>query len=130
MRELIIIIIVLILIFSTAIITKNYLDRTSDELVGKLENLKQEIYIAEQTKDNSKVKEISEKVNEEWENIELKWALVVLHDELDLIELALKGVKATADVDELGDCMQETEKAMFLIGHIKQKEAFKLKNIF
>lgn len=130
MRETIIIVIVLVLIFSVAYVSKKYLDETADELIGELEVLKEELDISIKTQDTKIAEEKAKQIKEKWEDINNKWTLMIIHDELDLIELSLTGITASLEVNELGDTRQELDKAIFLLGHIKDKEAFKLKNVF
>lgn len=130
MKEILIIVFVVGIVVATSYITQNHLIKTSDELLNELENLKPKIEQAMETNETEEIKQISENITSMWEEINNTWALIVTHDELDLIELSLIGIEAAISVDELEDSIQELEKASFLVGHIKEKEALRLKNIF
>ena len=130
MKESIIIIAVIILVIAASIISQNYLNQSSDMLLGKLETLKTEIQNAKQTGALENAIELSENVLNNWEEINKNWSMLVVHEELDLIELSLIGVKASVESGSAEDALQEIDKSLFLVGHIKEKESFKIKNIF
>lgn len=130
MREVIIIIVVLVLVTTTSILMQKYLIKSSDELGQMLEELKTEIQSADETGNLEKVNNLSEMVLEKWEEINKFWSMIIVHQELDSIELSMLGVKGFIESGSIKDSMEEIEKSIFLVGHIKEKEAFKLKNIF
>lgn len=128
MKDSIIIIIILIIIFGGAIYTQRFLDNTSDLLVSKLENLKHGI-----EDNNINEEEMSQKTDEiygEWENINEKWSVIVLHDEIDLIETSLIRMKSKIQINKIEDSMEDLDTSIFLLKHIKEKEKTNLKNIF
>lgn len=129
-KESIIIIAVIILVIAASIISQNYLNQSSDMLLGKLETLKTEIQNAKQTGALENAIGLSENVLNNWEEINKNWSMLVVHEELDLIELSLIGVKASVESGSAEDALQEIDKSLFLVGHIKEKESFKIKNIF
>lgn len=121
---------VILLVITASIISQNYLNQSSDMLLGKLETLKTEIQNAKQTGALENAIELSENVLNNWEEINKNWSMLVVHEELDLIELSLIGVKASVESGSAEDALQEIDKSLFLVGHIKEKESFKIKNIF
>ena len=128
MRETIIILSILIIIFVGACITQKFLNNTADLLVSKLEDLKSGI---EEDKINEK--EMVEKTDEiysEWEEINERWSVIVLHDEIDLIETSLIRMKSKINTGEVQESMEDLDTSIFLIKHIKEKEKTNLKNIF
>ena len=129
-KETLIIIIIVLIIIIGDIGIQNYITKTSDELALQLEELKQKLETLEEGKNTEELKELSSKIYEDWEKINKKWSIIVIHSELDTIELALIGVKSTIEANELQDTLQEIEKSIFLVEHIKEKEKLKLKNIF
>jgi len=123
MKEAIIIIIVILLVAAGSVFMQKYLVKTSDELIGILEEMKQDIGS----------KENSEKVNElleKWDEINKIWSMIIIHEELDNIEVSMLGVKGAIESEDTEYAIEELERTIFLVGHIKEKEAFKLKNIF
>ena len=128
MRETIIILSILIIIFVGACITQKFLNNTADLLVSKLEDLKSGI-----EDDKIDEKEMIEKTDEiysEWEEINERWSVIVLHDEIDLIETSLIRMKSKIKTGEIQESMEDLDTSIFLIKHIKEKEKTNLKNIF
>ena len=130
MKEVIIIIFVIIIVVVMGNITQNYLKETSDEILTKLTNLKTEI---KEIKENNNIDSINkeiEKIIARWEEINKNWSKVIVHEELDNIKLSLLELKACIETTELQDSLKEIDKLMLLIGHIEEKESFRIKNIF
>lgn len=128
MKEFTIIFIILIIIIGGAIYTNNYLNNSSQKMVSMLKDLKQKV--ENEANDIEELKTEVEKVYGEWENTEKKWAFVVLHSELDLIETSFVKMKAQIEEGELNKSMEEIETGIFLVDHINEKEKLCLKNIF
>lgn len=128
MKQVIIIIIVLIIIFGGAWYTQNFLNETSDTLVSRLENLKTDLET--ESVDENRLKEETDEIYGEWEDINEKWSVIVLHDEIDLIETSLIRMKSKIKIGEIDESMEDIDTSIFLLKHIKEKEKTSLKNIF
>lgn len=128
MKQVIIIIIVLIIIFGGAWYTQNFLNETSDTLVRRLENLKTDL--EKGSVDENRLKEETDEIYGEWEDINEKWSVIVLHDEIDLIETSLIRMKSKIKIGEIDESMEDIDTSIFLLKHIKEKEKTSLKNIF
>ena len=128
MKETTIIIAILIIIISGAIYTQKFLNTTADKLVGKLEELKNGI--EENSMVEEKIKNISDEIYGEWEDINEKWSVIVLHDEIDLIETSLIRMKSKIKTGNFEESMEDLDTSIFLVKHIKEKERTSLKNIF
>lgn len=127
MKEVTIIIIILIIIIGGACYIQHFLNNTSDNLVSKLEDLKNGM------EGNMTEKEMQDKSDEiygEWENINEKWSVIVLHDEIDSIETSLIRMKSKIKIGQLNESMEDLDTSIFLLKHIKEKEKTSLKNIF
>ena len=132
MKEVIIIIIILMVIISGDILINNYLRKSSQSLIGNLKILKEEMN-REEIKEEINKEELVKKENmiyDNWQKIEEKWAIMVLHSELDLIETSLIKMKTEIEEDNLDIAKEELETSIFLINHISEKEKFCIKNIF
>lgn len=128
MKQIIIMIIILIIIFSGSLYIQNFLKNTSSPLISKLNEIK---YSVEKGNiEDKEVKEKSEEIYKEWEDISEKWAIIVLHDEMDLIEMALIKMNSNIKMGNAEDSIQELETSIFLLEHIGEKEKTSLKNIF
>lgn len=128
MRETIIILSILIIIFLGAYITQQFLNNTADLLVSKLEDLKSGI--EEGKKEEKEMIEKTDEIYSEWEEINERWSVIVLHDEIDLIETSLIRMKSKIKTGEVQESMEDLDTSIFLIKHIKEKEKTSLKNIF
>ncbi|MGN1271243.1 MAG: DUF4363 family protein [Clostridia bacterium] len=128
MKEVVIVISILIIIFTGSIVTQRYLNKTSDLLVDELEEIKKNI---ENNDFNEKeLAKKTEEMYEKWEKTNAKWSIIILHDEIDLIETSLIKMKAFIKTGEIEECMAELDTSIFLLNHIKEKEKTSLKNIF
>ncbi len=128
MKESIIIIIILIIIFGGAYYIQHFLNNTSDLLVSKLEDLKTNIEENNVTEEEMRNK--SDEIYGEWEDINEKWSVIVLHDEIDLIETSLIRMKSKIQTNKISESMEDLDTSIFLLKHIKEKEKTSLKNIF
>jgi len=128
LKDIIIIIIVLFIIIGSGTFLQGYIKSTSQEMVNDLEELKTNI------KSNGEIdihiKKQAKSVYNKWEELEKKWSMIVLHDELDLIETSLVSMKANVESKVIDMSVEEIDKSIFLLEHIYEKERFCLKNIF
>ena len=130
MREFTIIFIILIIIIGGALYIDKYLENSSKELSGMLEDLKEKVNLVEEEGDVEEIKKEAEKAYNRWEETEEKWAFIVLHSELDLIETSFIRMKAQIEEGEISRSIEEIDASIFLVNHISEKEKFCLKNIF
>ncbi len=124
MKDSAIIFVIIVMVIIGNIISQNILKQDSENLTNKLEDLKQNINQKELAKE--KVNEIYEL----WEEIDSRWSIIITHQELDLIKTAILTIKAGIEVDDRQIAYEQIENSIFLVGHIKEKEALSLKNIF
>lgn len=129
-KETIIIFVSLILIVGLNFYIQIYLEKTSTDLIEKLHELRGQIYRQEENLNNNELKTKANEIYEKWEKTNKLWSTFVLHEELDKIELSLIGMKAGIESDGLINAIQELDQSIFLIGHIKEKEALSWRNIF
>ena len=128
MKQIVIIIIILIIIFGGALYVQNFLNNTSDVLVSKLEDLKTNLETG--NTEGNKLKETTDEIYSGWQDINEKWSVIVLHDEIDLIETSLIRMKSKIETENLDESMEDLDTSIFLLKHIKEKEKTNLKNIF
>ncbi len=128
MKEILIIVISILIVIVGANISQSYLNKTSDELIENIETLREEIKKAQISEDNNS-KELVEDIYDKWKGIEKNWSIIVIHNELDLIELALVSMKTCIEENEYSEAIKELEKSSYLIEHIKDNEKLELKNI-
>lgn len=131
MKEIISMVMILIIIIASGIGIQNYLIYSSNMLCGKLENLKTDIWITKQEqKSMETINQLANEIEEEWKEINKIWSTVILHEELDMIEMSILEVKSCIQTQNLDGGLEEIDKTIFLVGHIKEKEALKWRNIF
>ena len=125
-KTLIISIIGLLAIIIFSIFIQNYLKKSSDELVKKIEELSN---LVEADKVNEAIL-LRDKIKEIWEETEDKWAVLIDHNELDNIEETMHRVEILiGEDDEKAELLSELNKLGFYMEHIPEKEKFSLENI-
>lgn len=129
MKENIIIISILAIILVGDITAKKYLYKTSDEIISKVEDLKQKTIVAKETKEREKIIEEMSEIDKRWKEVNKVWSTIVVHQELDNVEQALIKAKSNIENGELEDALQEIETSKFFLEHIKDREKLCLKNI-
>lgn len=130
MKEYLIIIAILIIIFAGAIYTKNFLNKTTDKVLKELEELKTEISKTEEDRDDENIEKLAEKICNEWFETNHSLSVIVVHSELDSIQIALTRLKTKIIEGEINESLEELEVTKFLLENLAEKERFNLKNIF
>lgn len=130
MKEWIIIFVILIMIIGGAWYIQHYLKNSSQEIVGELYSLKEKIKQAQDTENRDEIKTEVNRVYDKWAKTEEKWAVIVFHSELDLIETSFIKMKSEIENGDLAKSIEELETAIFLVNHISETEKFCLKNVF
>lgn len=131
MKEIIISIIVIIIVVIASMTTQKYLESTSTEILNRLQELKSEVNNAKEKGNNiDNANKIAKDLLEKWKEINNKWSMLIVHEELDNIEISLIELKAYIENSQLEDGLKEIDKSTFWVGHIQEKEKFKIKNIF
>lgn len=124
MKDSVIILIIIAMVIIGNVISQNILKQDSENLISKLEDLKDNINQTDIAKE--KVNQIYEL----WEDIDSRWSIIITHQELDLIKTAILTIKAGIEIEDKRIAYEQIENSIFLVGHIKEKEALSLKNIF
>lgn len=130
MRDWFIIIAIFIIIVGGDIMMQTHLNKTADELINNLQDLKQKTILAKETENRENIKKQINEIDEKWEEINKTWAEIVVHQELDNIHQSLTKAKSNIEEGGLEDAIQEIETALFFVEHVKQREKISLKNIF
>ncbi len=130
MRDWLIITAIIIIILGGDIMMQTHLNKTADELINNLQDLKQKTILAKETENRENIKKQINEIDEKWEEINKTWAEIVVHQELDNIQQSLTKAKSNIEEGGLEDALQEIETALFFVEHVKQREKISLKNIF
>ena len=127
-KELSVIIVIIIAVFTANTITQNYTNKAVKLLTDKLDELvestkKQEI-------DNSKRMKIAFEIEKIWEQKKSKLSYFIEHDEVEKVEINIKAILSYLESEDLVMAKTESEQAIFLLEHIKDKYELSLENIF
>lgn len=125
-KEIVISIFVVILIIVLNIITQTNIKETYAQLEDNLIQLK------ENMKNNNEdfVKKQIQSIENQWtENYE-KLAYYVEHEELEKVETQIVKLKANIDTKEYNVGIENLDTCIYILQHIKDKNALKIVNIF
>ncbi len=103
---------------------KESMKSTSDEI----QNLRNIIAIEEVKQEDAKSK-IDELFNN-WKEKQNKLAYFIEHDELEKIEQGLTEIQSNIEMEEYQEAVVKSDSTIFILGHIEDKLAVKLENIF
>lgn len=123
MKDALIIMLIVALVIIGNIISQDMLKKDSEKLVEKLEKIRNEL-------GNGNIEQLAEELYELWEQTEKKWSIIILHQELDNIKLAVIAVKSSIESGDLTYAYQQVNNAIFLVEHQTEKWSLKWKNIF
>lgn len=130
MKEFVIIILIIVIIFTGDFVVQSHLETTSSNMVAKLENLKEKVMETKETDNKKQTEELLKEVEDEWNKTNKTWSVIVVHEELDSIEEALVKAKSSLTEGEIEDGLEEIETALFFIEHVREREKVLIKNIF
>lgn len=129
-KELVISVIIVILIFVGNTVTQNFTDESVKEATGLLNGLREEIIKDEEEVDLEKAKQKVDEIHEKWDVRYEKLAYYIEHNELEKVETELTGLRGYIEKKEYIEGLAELDKSVYILEHIKQKSNFNLKNIF
>ena len=127
-KEIIITIVTILVIIAGDIITQNYTKKCVEETNERLLELKQDIMKEE--KENEELKNKSEEIYNKWREDSRGLAYYIEHDELEKVDVQIQIITADLEAEIPEDSIPEIEQAVYLLHHIEEKRALKLKNIF
>lgn len=127
-KELIICSIVIIFVIVANIFTQGYTRKTIEDLVGKLQELRQKLL--EDNIDKNKIEDEMKNIMSAWANYFNKLAYFIEHDELEKAETELTTLKANIEIQEYEEGVLDIDKTIFILNHIKEKFRIEIKNIF
>lgn len=126
-REAIITISIVLLILSAEWLTQKYTHKSFAEVEENLIQLKEEIL--QTNANNSQLIEKTEQIAELWERKQENLSYYLEHNELEKVNTQIVLIKGYLESDSPQDAIPDLEEGLYIIEHIKEKEAFKLKNI-
>lgn len=129
-KELIISIIIIISIFIGNMYTQNYTKESIEETSSNLEELRGELIKDEELIEINNVKQKINEIHNKWDKRYENLAYYTEHDELEKVETELTGLRGYIDKEEYSEAIAEIDKSIYILEHIKDKNAFNLRNIF
>ena len=126
MREIVIIMVVLAIIFGVNNITETY----TDSSLGKIDELLKDLRTILIDKNNSKAIEKIDEILNKWEEKSEVLSYYIEHDELEKIETYLIEIKSDIDNNDFIKAIENLDVCEFIISHMNEKQGFLLKNIF
>ena len=126
MKAIAIVILVISLIFFGSYISANFLTSSSNDVIISLNSLEKIVRDGKWDNTNNGISS----VNNKWKQIKNKWAVLLDHQEIDNIEISLSKMNEYVKARALSQSLAEISSLKLLIGHIPEKEALSLGNVF
>lgn len=126
LKEMVICIIIIVSIIGLELFTQNFTKETVNEITSRFISI--EANISKQNKE--RIKEEIESIYSEWEEKQKKLAYYIEHDELEKVHTAIISMKSYVETENFSAAMAELAEGKFVLQHIKEKNAFNLRNIF
>lgn len=121
-----VVLIVIILILTGGLLSQQYLDRTSAQLVEELNEVKK---LVEQD-DWKGSKAAYERFDGHWNTVCKNWAMFTDHFEIDNIEMRLARSREFIEAEDKVNASVEFSEAIMLLEHIPERGRLTLHNIF
>lgn len=153
-QEIYILIGIILIITALEIVTNCISNKSVEKILGQLNNLKAELDKIESQDESEEVKEVLAEMNElnqntikveekentikqnmknlkeDWFREETKLSFFSEHDELEKISYAMVILEENINNEEYEESLSNIIEAEFWLEHVKDKDSFKLKNIF
>lgn len=117
---------ILIFIIVSGILVIKYLESSSKEITGHIENIES----STKNDDWNDVTQNLQMVQKKWSKTKSKWSMLLDHAEIDNIETSLTRMSAYIDAREKVLALAELSTLKQFVEHIPKKEVFGLENIF
>ena len=126
-KEIFICILILSMIFVGNYITQSYTLKSVNEISSNLVEIKDEMQ-----KENIERKKVNDKIGEMSNNLERrhdKLSYYIEHNEIEKLETELTSLKSYVEVEQYDEAINEIDRALFLLNHIKDKYEFNMKTV-
>ena len=127
-KEFVICLMILILIFVGNGITQGYSRSSIENINEKLANLREEMNKEEINHEEIVKKE--EEIDKEWEEMFSRLAYYIEHEELEKVSRNLENTKTYIKSKEYDNATKEINEGIYILNHIEDKYSFNLQNIF
>ncbi len=130
-KEFIICVIILIVIFVGNGITQGYSRDSIEDMNRKLTDLEEIINKENQEEINQEeVIKREEEIDKEWNDMFSKLAYYIEHEELEKVARILENMKTYLELKEYDNAIKEIREGIYILQHIEDKYSFNLQNIF
>jgi hypothetical protein len=127
-KELVISIIIVVLIFALDTATQQYTDKSINETIDKLSELKENIRSG--NTDGNLTSDSINSIYDMWLKYHEKLVLYIEHDEIEKVETNFVTCISFIESESYDSAIAELEKTVFVLQHISDKYEFNLENIF
>lgn len=125
-KEIVICIIIIVLIFSLDIYTRNLTKDIVSKTTEKFSGLVEKLYKNESENIMGNVQYI----RDDWDNSHDKLAYYIEHDELEKVDTVMINTISYVSTGDYSSAIMELEKGKFILEHIQEKNEFNIQNIF
>ena len=127
-KEIVITIIIILVIIMGDIITNNYTKKCVKATNDNLEELKN--MVLSKTETNNDLELRAEEIYDEWRNNTKGLAYYIEHNEMEKVDVQMQIITADLEAESMEESIPEIEQAIYLLHHIEEKRALKMKNVF
>ena len=127
-KEIIICAIIIIFIIVLNIIAMNYTQDAVETVSSDLNRFKSNIM--DENPNNDEIRKNNKEIMNKWREKYNVLAYFIEHDELEKVETELTALEASIDVEKYEDGVENLERCIFILNHIKDKYSLNIKNIF
>lgn len=127
-KETIISIAILVFIFGLNYITEKNTDKTVDAMNENLRIIREDL--VKEDIDKEQIKQDTFKAYDKWEELDDAMAYYIEHDELEKVKTAITTVKSYIETEEYSQSIEAIDRCMYILEHIRQREMFRMDNIF
>lgn len=125
MRDLIVVIVILLIVFVPSFFSEKYLKESGSELVSRLNVIKDEI-------EEDRMENLEElyAIKKKWDEIEATWNILSNHKDTDDIELAFTRLMISYGEQEKAECLVNLAEVVALLEDTPRGEKISWENIF
>lgn len=124
MRDLIVVIVVILIVFIPSYYSEKYLSESGSKIVDRLNVIKDEI-------EEDRMQNLEEllSIKENWDSIEKVWNAISSHQNTDNIELAFTRLIISYGEEEKAECLVNLAEVVALLEDTPRSEKISLENI-
>ncbi len=119
---------IVIFLFVSDILIFRFTNKSIEKMDEKIGEIIEIVY--NETYEKEILLQKIESFENDWKNIEEKLSYFSEHEELEKVSVTTTLMKANVQMDAKEDAYEKMEEIKFRIEHIKNKQRFKLNNIF